>query len=158
MWTRKKTNQIYDLPDAIKSIRRNQNEAAVEAVRLKALLGAQKYHKNPLVKQYFVTQVQRIRVALDEIDQALPNHPPANGHAAWQQLGLGNLWIKYMNEAFTIAKRRTDNTMDTMLNELVRTWISSARTPKNDDFKRIIKALRTEWRKEKRSGWTRPNW
>jgi len=158
MWTRKTTNQIYDLTDARRSINRNQNDAAVEAVRVKALLGAQKYHKNPLVKQYFVAQVQRIRDALDEIDQALPNHPPAAGHTAWQRQGLRNLWIKYMNEAFTLAKSRTDNTMNTMLSALETKWVKRANTPKNDNFKRTIRALRTEWRKEKRSGWTRPNW
>lgn len=60
MWARKTTNQIYDLTEALRDIARSQATAEVEAMRVKALLGAQKYHNNVIVKQFFIDQKQRI--------------------------------------------------------------------------------------------------
>jgi hypothetical protein len=156
MWTFKDTDQIYDVDKAVKDIDRGATDAAVQAIRAKALLGAQKYHKNPIVKQFLIDQKKRIGVALDEIDQALPNSPPLAGHTAWQHQGLLNLWNTYMDEAFRNAKLRTDNTMDKMVDALESKWV--IRAARNDALGRWIKALRTEWRKEKRSGWHQPSW
>ncbi|KAL1608080.1 hypothetical protein SLS60_003019 [Paraconiothyrium brasiliense] len=161
MWAYKGTNQVYDLPKALRAIRANINDAAVEAFNVKALLGAQKYMKNPIVKQFFIDQKQRIGVALDEVDRALPNHPPAPGHAPWQfrtysQSGLLTLWNTYMDQAFAEAVSRTDRTMDTMLNALEARWVRGH--PAQNPLKAQIKKLRTQWRWEKRSGWHRPNW
>lgn len=156
MWAYKGTNQVYDLPKALRAIRRNINDAAVEAFNVKALLGAQKYMKNPIIKQFFIDQKQRIGVALDEVDRALPNYPPATGHTAWQQQGLLNLWDTYMDQAFAEAVSRTERTMDQMLNALEARWIRSH--PAQNPLKAQIKKLRTQWRWEKRSGWHQPNW
>ncbi|KAL1606402.1 hypothetical protein SLS60_003805 [Paraconiothyrium brasiliense] len=170
MWTRKKTNQIYGLTKAKTAIRRNPTDAATQAMRAKYLLGAVKYMKDSTVERYFIAQKKRIGEALDQIDNALPNAPTNKGRKPWTKQDLKKHWNEYMNDAFTKAKSRTDNTMDTMIAELEAKWVmAGAKKPAGAKGKtstaqttlvRQIKALKSEWLKQKRgpNAWTQPNW
>jgi len=118
-----------------------------------------------IINQFFIDQKQRIGNTLDELDNELPNHQPAPGHTPWQNQGLRNLWNTYMDEAFDKANLRTKNTMDEFLRALENEWVRpterQGKTGKprgtNNAFAQQIRALATEWRKEKRSEWRRPN-
>lgn len=161
MWAYKDTNQIYDTKKSIRNIKRSRNDAEVEALRVKALMGAQKYHKNAVITDFLTKQKKRIGTALGQIDQELPNHP-VPGQVAWQPQGLEALWNTYMDEAFANAKSRTIETMDMLITELQNTYVKPDKRPggkaNSDPFARQIRRLATEWMKEKRAGWSRPSW
>lgn len=159
MWATKSKNQVYNLDKSSENIKRDRNAAQVEALKVKALLGAQKYHKDIIITSFLIDQKKRIGVALGQIDQELPNHP-VPGQAAWQPQGLEALWNKYMDEKFAEAKSRTINTMDTLITELQNKYVKPDKVggKNSDPFAIQIRRLATEWRKEKRAGWSKPAW
>ena len=168
MWTRKSTNQIYSLSKVKTAIRKSPTDAAVQAMKAKYLIGAVKYMRDSTIERIFVDQKQRIGVALDQIDNALPTMPTAGGKTPWAHQDLKKLWDEYMDDAFKKAKSRTDNTMNIMLTALETKYVLTGKKPTGVKAKgsaaqttlvRQIKALKTEWTKQKRGvGWTKPNW
>lgn len=168
MWARKSTDQIYSLSKVKTGINKSPTDAAVQAMKAKYLIGAVRYMRDSTIEKFFIKQKQRIGDALDEIDNALPNMPTTGGKTPWAHQGLKKLWDEYMDDAFKKAKSRTDNTMSTMLTALERKWVLTGKKPAGAKGKgaaaqttliRQIKALKTEWAKQKRAGgWKQPNW
>lgn len=169
MWSSKSTDRIYGHKKALTLMKKNPTEAAAQAMRAKYLLGAVKYMRSKTIEGYFAEQKKRIGTALDEIDNALPGVTPNGGMNAWQKQDLKKKWDAYMDDAFDMAKKRTDNTMTFFLNNLQTKWGNPAKAPAGGkgkttgtagqkDLARQIKALRTQWTKTKISTWTKPNW
>lgn len=152
MWRNKKTKGIYDDSALTKLLNGTPTQARVLALKLKHLMGARKYQKDPVVARYLGDQKKRIGTILGKIDTELTKHNPL-----WQKQDLETLWNKYMDQHFADAKSRTDYTMNTWLPKLQNKWVKGKPDRSNNDqLIRGIKAVQTEWTKEGRSKWNKP--
>lgn len=161
MWKEKSRPGIYGKAGLNGQIKR-VDKAQTAALRLKWLMGARKYLRDPTIEKYFSLQEWRIGEILDGIDTALPHYPRAANFGVWQRRGLKSLWDQYMDQKFATAVSRTMHTMDTNLKELERRYVPGRRSnqPAHGTLEYVVmvtvKALSTEWRKEKRSKWEAP--
>jgi hypothetical protein len=127
-------------------------DARVLALKLKWVMGARKYQKDPLIARLLGDQKKRIGTILGQIDTELPNHNPT-----WKPQDLEKRWNEYMDQHFLDAKARTDYTLNHYLPLLQNKWVKGKPGgASNNELLRGIKALQTEWKKEKRSKWDRP--
>jgi hypothetical protein len=122
-------------------------------MKLKWLMGARKYQKDPFISKLLGDQKKRIGKILGEIDSEFPNHEPS-----WKKQDLEKRWDEYMDKKFQDANDRTDGTMNKWLTKLEEKYVKGNQKDRvqNDALIRSIKALRTEWRKEGGKRWTKP--
>lgn len=152
MWRNKETKGIYDDSKLTKYLNGTPKDARVLALKLKYVMGARKYQKDPVIARHLGEQKKRIGTILGQIDTGLPKQNPA-----WQKQDLEKLWNQYMDQHFLDAKSRTDYTMNTWLPKLQNKWVKGKPGgASNDQLLRGIKAVQTEWRKEGASKWDKP--
>lgn len=156
MWKKKTTSGIYDDSD-MKKLSDDVNTAQVAVLKLKWLMGARRYMKDPKVKEILKKQKERIGERLGQLDKELQNHPKP-GFDAWQHKDLENLWDKYMDRNFDTAVSRTTFDMDKGIKYLQAKHVTTKnkKAQKNDDLVGTIKTIASEWRKEKNSKWINP--
>jgi hypothetical protein len=130
-------------------------------LKLKWLLAARLYVKNPEIKAIFKKQKERIGDVLDLLDTEMEKQPKTkNGNklGAWKKQGLKALWDQYMEEKFTTAKSRSKHDMDKYLRLLEGKWSRTVTgTSENDRlvFALQVKKLKAAWAAEENS-WTAP--
>ena len=155
MWSNKspEKNKFVHDDNALKNLSNGTpKDARVLALKLKYVMGARKYHKDPLIARILGDQKRRIGTILGQIDTELPNHNPA-----WKTQDLEKRWNEYMDQHLIDAKARTDYTLNHYLPLLQNKWVKGKPGgASNNELLRRIKALQTEWKKEKRSKWERP--
>lgn len=166
MWHDKRTDVVL----AEKKIGDQIKEAAtalVAVMRLKWVMGARKYHKNPDIEKIFSKQKWRIGEVLEKIEQAfIATQRPATGgqvYRPWVRIDLRQRWDDYMNDRFEKAYTRTQNTMDRSIAKLENLYVTPFKgkpqpVDPSPEYDRMttIKALASEWRREKRSRWIAP--
>lgn len=155
MWSKKdaKTAKgIYADKALDKLLNSTPKDARILTLKLKWAMGARKYQKDPLIARILGDQKKRIGTILGQIDTELPNHNPN-----WKPQDLEKRWNEYMDQHFLDAKARTDYTLNRYLPLLQNTWVKGKPGgASNNVLLRGIKALQTEWKKEKRSKWDQP--
>jgi len=141
---------------------KNIRTAEVAAMRLKWVMGARMYLKDPTIERYFSRQKWRIGEILHQIDTEMPNHQKTNDDGdtfqAWQPQGLRDLWDKYMDQKFATAKSRVDFTMNEYVKALEQRYAKGRPQAGTLQWnvQTTTKALATAWRKEGRSKWMAP--
>jgi hypothetical protein len=159
MWKVKGTGRIYDTDQVMKLVN-NPLDAPAAIMKLKWLIGARRYMKNPFIANTMEEQVGRIGTILGALDEEMPNHPRTvskRPQTPWKRQGLKKLWEDYMDERFTQAKARTTFSMDQIVKALEAKYVNGKKqTPQTEDLIRKIKTISTEWKKEKRSQWNSP--
>ncbi|KAI8937308.1 hypothetical protein NX059_006515 [Plenodomus lindquistii] len=161
-----------------------QPKAAVQ--RLRNVIGAYLYLKEPRVNNIFVAQVDRIGAQLQNIENTLKVRPRSMpkldptrivNWSPWKPLGLKEKWFVYMNERYDTAHSKSQKFMKDNIERLNAEYndaklIKQADIDKVDDKKKkqalqdekklredmkdIIKKLEDEWAKTK--DWPRPKW
>lgn len=131
--------------------------------KLKWILGARKYLKDPEIKAIFKKQKERIGDVLGALDIAMEKQPKTTTTGAvmepWKRQGLKALWDEYMDEKFAAAKKRSENDMDKYLRLLEGKWAlqKDVDAKENDRvvFSAQIRKLKAAWVDEKKT-WTAP--
>jgi hypothetical protein len=158
MWKKKGTSGIYDEVE-MRKLSNDVAEAPAALLKLKWLIGARRYMKDPKVKEILKKQKERIGERLGQLNTELQKHPKP-GHDAWQHKDLENLWNTYMDKSFDTAVSRTTFEMDKWIKYLQAKYVTTKnknkKAQKNDDLVRQIKTITSEWRKEKNSKWINP--
>jgi hypothetical protein len=132
--------------------------------KLRYLIGARKYMRNPAIAKIFKTQKERMGDMIGKIDMELPKHPRVKRGVgklvAWKSHNLKNLWNQYMDERFRIANQRIDHDMNTYLKLLFSEWQVAPIGPSEGREKRelyaSIQKVESEWKKERRIAWVKP--
>jgi hypothetical protein len=131
-------------------------------LKLKWLLAARLYVKNPEIKAIFKKQKERIGDVLDLLDTEMEKQPKTKNAGvvmgAWKKQGLKALWDEYMEEKFKTAKSRSEHDMDKYLRLMEGKWSRTVTgTSENDRlvFALQVKKLKAAWAAEKNS-WTAP--
>ena len=152
------TNAGKGIPQARPTI----DSARQAYLKLKWLLAARLYVKNPEIKAIFKKQKERIGDVLDLLDTEMQNRPKTNNKGevmgAWEKQGLKALWDEYMEEKFATAKSRSEYDMDKYLRLIEGKWSRSVTGTQENDrlvFALQVKKLKAAWAAEKNS-WTAP--
>jgi hypothetical protein len=144
MWKRKSTSGIYGEKE-MKKLSDDVTTAQVAVLKLKWLIGARRYIKDPKVKEILKKQKERIGERLGQLDTKLQTHPKP-GRDAWQHKDLENLWDKYMDKNFDTAVSRTAFEMDRGIKYLQAQHVTTKnnKAQKNDDLVGAIKTIASE--------------
>jgi hypothetical protein len=142
----------------------NINSVNAALNKLRYLIGARIYMRNPAIAEIFKKQKERMGDIIGKIDMELPYHPRVKKGVgklpAWKSHNLKNLWNQYMDERFRVANQRINHDMDTYLKLLFSEWQVAPIGPSDGKEKRelyaSIQKVESEWKKEKRIAWVKP--